>query len=92
MKSLNLKGTREARKAIRSKKVGNIVVTVDGMAFDGDEASQRRLLLYSQRMRANGRATIPWVMADNTTAEVTAAQMEQALDLAMEKQGEIWFI
>ena len=89
---LDHKGSRADKKAVREKAVDSIIVTVDGLQFDGDETSQLRLLLYSQRMRANGRATIPWVMADNTTAEVTAAQMEQALDLAMEKQGEIWFI
>lgn len=92
MKSLNLKGTREARKAIRSKKVGNIVVTVDGMAFDGDEASQQRMALRAQRMRANGQSTVRWVLADNTKADVTVEQLEQALDLALQAQSKLWLI
>lgn len=92
MKSLNLKGSREAKKALRSENVGKIVVTVNNNPFDGDEISQRRMFMYAQRMRANDIATIQWVLADNTTANVTADELEQALDLAMRKQGELWFL
>lgn len=92
MKSLNLKGSREVKKTLRTQKVGMIVVTVGDKQFDGDETSQRRMFMYAQRMRANATATIPWVLADNTMADVTADELEQALDLAMRKQGELWFL
>lgn len=92
MKSLNLKGSREVKKTLRTQKVGMIVVTVGDKLFDGDEISQRRMFMYAQRMRSNDSATIPWVLADNTTSEVTADELEQALDLAMQQQEELWFI
>lgn len=93
---IDYQAPREAKKQIRNEKVSKIVVTVmrgeTALLFDGDEESQKRLDRYARRMRANNRATIPWVMADNSTVDVTAEELEQALDLAMEKQGEVWFL
>jgi|LGOV01.1.fsa_nt_gb hypothetical protein len=88
---------RSEKKALRSERVGGIVVTVeraDGtlLHFDGDEESQKRLDRYSRRMRANGRTEGPWTMADNSEEVVTVDEMEKALDLAMAKQGDLWFL
>lgn len=87
---------RQKRKQRRAEKVNKIVVTVrrgdDALLFDGDEDSQRRMFMYSQRMRANNIVAIPWVLADNSVVEVTVEELEQAIDLAMEQQGELWFI
>ena len=33
-----------------------------------------------------------WVLADNTVAEVTVAQMQQALSKAMLEMGELWTV
>lgn len=94
MKSLKLKGSRESRKRLRATKVNGIVITVmrgeTALLFDGDEKSQMRLLIRSQRMRATGQQTVPWTMADNTTMDVTPDEMEEALDKAIGKQGELW--
>lgn len=95
MKSLNLKGSKTAKKALRTKRLAAITVTVtrdDGteLVFDGDEESQKRLDRYSRRLAANGYPGGPWTLADNSRVEVTVAEMEQALDLAMEEQGRIW--
>lgn len=87
---------REAKKRSRTEKVKQIVVTVrrgdDALLFDGDEDSQRRMFMRAQRMRANNTPTIRWVLADNREVDVTVEELEQALDLAMEQQGELWFI
>lgn len=87
---------REAKKALRNKKVNEIVVTVmrgeTALPFDGDEESQKRLDRFARRMRANNTETIPWVLADNTTALVTAQELEEALDLAMMEMGNLWFL
>lgn len=97
MKSLRLEGSREIKKKVRGRKVNAIVVTVertDGtvLTFDGDEESQKRLDRFSRRMRANGQGSLPWMLADNTVAEVTVDEMEEALDKAMQRQGELWFL
>lgn len=88
---------RSVKKALREQRLNSIVVTVeraDGtlLQFDGDEESQKRLDRFSRSMNATCRETIPWVLADNTMADVTADELEQALDLAMRKQGELWFL
>lgn len=73
----------------RAAKVAAIVVEVDGMLFDGDENSQNRM----------GRAVaiadgledeVSWTLADNTVAQVTVAQLKQALVLASLEQTRIW--
>ncbi len=73
-----------AWKAERAEKVAAIVVEVDGMLFDGDENSQNRM----------GRAV---AIADSledkvswTLAQVTVAQLKQALVLASLEQTRIW--
>lgn len=86
--------SREKKKQVRGEKVDSLVVTVMrgeiALLFDGDEISQVRLDRFSRRAKANGLLSIPWTMADNTEMEVTPEEMEQALDLAMEKQGVLW--
>lgn len=93
---INYESPRADKKVLRNKKVNEIVVTVMRgeltLSFDGDEESQKRLDRFARRMRANNTETIPWVLADNTTALVTAGELEQALDLAMNKMGELWFL
>lgn len=93
---IDYQASREEKKNKRTSKVKALVVTVyrgkTRMTFNGDEDSQRRMFMRAQRMRANNTPTIRWVLADNTIAEVTADELEQALDLAMCGQGELWFI
>lgn len=93
---VNYTGSREEKKTTRANRVARIVVTVmrgeTALYFDGDEISQVRLDRFSRRMRGKNRQTIPWVMADNSVIEVTADEMEEALDLAMKEQGDVWFI
>ena len=89
--------SREQKKAVRAKKVDSIIIELtrqDGtkLSFDGNEVSQQRLDLFSRRAQVNGYQAIPWVMADNTVAQVTPEEMIMALDLALQKQGELWFI
>lgn len=91
------KASRDYKKVQRADSVRKIVVEVtreDGtvLPFDGDEEAQQRLDRFSRRAIANGRATLPWGMADNSVMEVTPEEMIEALDLAMESQGQAWFI
>lgn len=93
---IDVRMPRQKRKQLRAEKVNKIVVTVyrdkTRMTFDGDEDSQRRMFMHAQRMRANNTPTIRWVLADNSEVNVTVEELEQALDLAMEQQEELWFL
>lgn len=83
-------------KAERAAAVNDITVEVDGMLFDGDEEAQTRLSRTISAALALGvdieteRRT--WVLADNTVAQPTIAQMVRALKLAGDKQTELWTV
>lgn len=77
-------------KAERADAVSKIIVTVDGMAFDGDEESQQRVA--RSIIALEDGETMPWVLYDNTIAEVTKEQLKQVLRLAGQKQSELWVV
>lgn len=83
-------------KAERAEAVLRIIVEVDGMAFDGDEESQTRMGRTIAAAVALGvdLATEKrvWVLADNTVAEVTIAQLAEALRLACDAQTALWTV
>lgn len=92
-------GTSESEKALlrllnakreRKVAVARIVVEVDGMAFDGDETSQTRMARSIVAMTDEDR--MPWVLSDNSIAEVTKHQLQAALRLAGLKQAELWTV
>lgn len=78
----------------RADAVARIVVTVDGMSFDGDEESQSRMARTVASAAALGAdlsaVKRTWVLADNSIAEVTCAQLAEALMLAGEIQTRAW--
>ena len=77
-------------KLCRQKAVDKIVVTVDGIAFDGDETSQTRM---SRAIAAldPGQKTF-WKTADNLVKEVSREQLRVALAMAGQAQTNLWFI
>lgn len=83
-------------KATRATKVDALTVTVDGMVFDADETSQNRMSRVVAGAQALGvdlnTTTQIWVLADNTVATPTVAQLAQALKLAGQKQSELWIV
>lgn len=82
----------EQAKHERAKQVAAIKVDVDGMIFDGDETSQSRMARALEVASITGMQSTVWVLADNTVAEVTVAQMQQALSKAMLEMGELWTV
>lgn len=76
-------------KAARAAEVESLVVTTTtGKAFDGNEEAQGRM---ARAVVAMGEAdTTLWVLADNTPARVTLAELREALRLASEAQTAIW--
>lgn len=82
---------REQAKAARTAAVAAITVTVtSGKVFDGDEASQTRMARAIIGMQAAAAPTITWTLADNTIAEVTVAELTEALILAGQQQAALW--
>ena len=79
----------------RAEAVSRLTVTVDGMVFDADETSQNRMsrvVAGAQALGIDQSTTQVWVLADNTVATPTVAQIAQALKLAGEKQSELWIV
>ena len=74
----------------RAAKVAAITVEVDGMVFDGDEQAQSRIARAITAAETAGLESTVWVLADNTVATVTKAQLQQALAKAMIAMSELW--
>lgn len=83
-------------KAERSDAVSKIIVTVDGMSFDGDEESQTRMGRTIAAAVAIGvdlaTEKRTWVLADNSIAQVSIKQLAEALRLAGDAQTALWTV
>lgn len=75
-------------KADRQAQVDAIIVTTDVGDWDGDEISQSRMSRAILSM--NDTDSTLWIMADNTTATVTKANLTEALKLSGEAQTSMW--
>lgn len=83
------------RKTVRAYLMDTLrVTTASGKVFDADETSQTRMTRVLAAADAIGQpdTSWSWVLADNTVATVTAAEMREALALAMQAQSDIWFV
>ena len=82
---------REAAKAARAAAVKAITVTTAaGNTFDGDETSQTRMSRAILVLSTDATASVPWVLADNTVIQATAAELTEALALAGAEQARFW--
>ena len=83
------------RKTVRAYLMDTLTVTTaSGKVFDADETSQTRMTRVLAAADAIGQpdASWSWVLADNTVATITVAEMREALALAMQAQSDIWFV
>jgi hypothetical protein len=80
----------QQKKTARTKAVERIIVTVEGIPFDGDEVSQTRLTRAAMIL-SDGESTL-WMCADNVPRMVSKEQFVQALRLAGEEQTRLWFL
>lgn len=79
----------QAWKVARQQAVDAITVEVDGLVFDGDELSQNRMAR-AVAAASSLEQSVPWTLAGNEIAMVTAAQLKHALFLAGMRQTELW--
>lgn len=76
-------------KARRQVAIDSLVVTAQsGKTFDGNEDAQNRMSRAITAMEDTD--TLPWVLADNTIALVSRAELKEALKLAGAAMAEIW--
>ena len=84
---------REAAKAARAAAVEAITVTTAaGNTFDGDETSQTRMSRSILVLSTGAAASVPWVLADNTVIQASAAELTEALALAGTEQARLWVL
>lgn len=83
-------------KVERAEKVANLTVEVDGMVFNADETSQDRIarvLAAAQTLGYEPETTTQlWVLADDTYANVTIAQLAKVLEKAGKAQTDVWVL
>lgn len=58
--------------------------------FDGNEVSQDRMARAIVSLIGQPKATVLWILADNSYAYVDAAELTEALNLARARQTELW--
>lgn len=84
----------QARIAFKTQRELNVaaikVTTSTGKTFDGDEISQTRMARAIIGLQAAGIPSLIWVLADNTSAEVTVAEFVEAMILAGQAQASLW--
>lgn len=80
----------------RAEAVAKITVEVNGMTFDGNEEAQSRMARTVATAVALGvdinTEKRTWVLADNTIAQPTVAQLAEATRLAGDKMTELWIV
>ena len=84
---------RGIAKAARAAAVEAITVTTQaGNTFDGDEASQARMSRAIMVLSTGAAHSVPWVLADNTVIQATAAELTEAMALAGAEQARLWVL
>ena len=66
------------------------VTTASGKVFNADEESQNRMVRVLKVADLTGQTSCAWVLADDTVATITKAELEEALSLAVQAMGAIW--
>ena len=91
--ALTPKQLREQAKATRAAAVEAITVTTAaGNTFDGDETAQTRMARAVLVLSTGAALSVPWVLADNTVIQATAAELTEALALAGAAQAALWVV
>ena len=79
-----------AAKKLRDAAVAAIKVTVNGKVFDGDEVAQGRMARAVSVAAITGINECQWKLADNTVVTVSNDELQQALSLSLQAQGDLW--
>ena len=74
----------------RATIVENIIVSVNGKSFNGDEVSQNRIARAIVAMQATNATEQRWTLADNRNVVVTLAELIEVLSIAGQAQTKVW--
>lgn len=78
------------KKQKKTEDLSSITVTTSsGKVFDGDEVARNNMVSAIIASDFLGVTTSNWKLADNTVANVTVAEVKEALALAIQRVGEI---
>jgi len=80
------RAVRQQYKTERARAVEQSVVTVDGMAFQVNEASMTRVA----HALASTAQEFEWVLLDNTAAAITRDQLQRVADAGWAAISELW--
>jgi len=79
---------RRARKEVRDQLVAKLVVSSGSLTVNADEKSQERMA--RAIITLDDTMSIPWVLADNSTANITKSQFVDLLLAARTAQTALW--
>lgn len=77
-------------RVVRFNAVRSITVEVEGLVFDGDEDSQRRMLAAIHASEDAGITQTIWRLANNSQVAVNVEQLRAAHAAAIIEQGKLW--
>lgn len=82
------KESREKKKKQRGQSLKSLKVTTKaGNEYDADEESQNRM---ARTLLVIGDGSVKWTMADNKSKQVNAADLQEALSLAVQNTSNSW--
>lgn len=88
------KSARQIRDEKRGARAATVhaltVTTASGKVFNSDEPAQDRMVRVLKVADLTGQTSCPWVLADETVATVTKAELEEALCLSVQAMGAVW--
>lgn len=83
--------SRDDKRRQRNATVAALTVTTaSGKVFNADEDSQNRMVRVLKVADLTGQTSCAWVLADETVATVTKAELEEALCLSVQAMGAVW--
>ena len=80
------------KKREREMKAHTLTVVVDELEFNANYKSLLQMEFTVKQLRANGKDSIVWIMADNSTQTVTVEQLEKVIVLGAEALNELWVV
>jgi hypothetical protein len=66
------------------------ITTTSGKIFDGDEASQDRIMRAIQIAAITGLTETQWKLTDNAIVTVSLDELKEALSLSGQEMSRIW--
>jgi len=90
LRSHSLHNEHAYLKSLKLQEVSEIKVTVNDKVFDGDEASQYRMIKKIEALSVTLENLTLWKLSDNSIVEVTLDELKEALSSADKEMSRVW--